>query len=116
MRRCAPIRLPAIARLEIACVLARRLRDAHLGRELADQLLQSPLIAEIAMDASLLAGALTKGTESFLRAGDALYAALIKNGGGILISWDNELIRRVEAITPETWLVDYGLEEEGRTQ
>ncbi|MDE2150647.1 MAG: type II toxin-antitoxin system VapC family toxin [Gammaproteobacteria bacterium] len=107
-RQRTPIVLPAIARLEVACALTRRLHDARRGRKLAERLLQSPLITEIPLDAPLLAAALTQGTKSFLRAGDAFYAAVARNGGGTLIAWDDELVRRAGAMTPEAWLVKYG--------
>ena len=107
MRQRTPIVLPAIARLEVACALARRLRDARQGRGLAEGLLRSPLIMEAAMDGPLLTVALMQGTESFLRAGDAFYAAVAENGGGLIVTWDDELIRRANAVTPETWLAEH---------
>lgn len=107
-RRRAPIALPAWTRLEVACALARRLRDAESGRKLAEKLLQSPLITEEPLDGSLLAEALRHGTEAFLRAGDALYAAVARSGGGEIVSWDDELIRRANAVTPEAWLAELG--------
>ncbi|MGH8642878.1 MAG: type II toxin-antitoxin system VapC family toxin [Burkholderiales bacterium] len=107
-RRRVTIALPAWTRLEVACALARRTRDTERGRLLAEKLLQSPLIAEEALDASLLAEALRHGSKAFLRAGDALYATVTTRGGGDLVSWDDELIRRASAITPEAWLAELG--------
>ena len=107
MRRRDPIALPAIARLEVACALSRRLRDAARGRDLADGLLHSPLITEIDLG-SLLGTALTVGPESFLRAGDAFYAAVATDVDGIIISWDEELLRRANALTPSAWLSGHG--------
>ena len=107
MRQRDPIALPAIARLEVACALSRRLRDARQGRDLADHLLLSPLITEIDLG-SLLGTALTVGTESFLRAGDAFYAAVATDEDGLIISWDEELLRRANAVTPSAWLSEHG--------
>ena len=107
MRRRDPVALPAIARLEVACALSRRLRDAGRGRVLADGLLHSPLITEMDLG-SLLGTALTVGTESFLRAGDAFYAALATDEDGIIISWDEELVRQANAVTPSAWLSEHG--------
>lgn len=107
MRQRDPIALPAIARLEVACALSRRLRDARQGRDLADRLLLSPLITEIDL-VSLLGTALTVGTESFLRAGDAFYAAVATDEDGLIISWDEELLRRANAVTPSAWLSEHG--------
>jgi predicted nucleic acid-binding protein len=107
MRQRDPIALPAIARLEVACALSRRLRDARQGRDLADRLLLSPLITEIDLG-SLLGTALTVGTESFLRAGDAFYAAVATDEDRLIISWDEELLRRANAVTPSAWLSEHG--------
>ena len=107
MRQRDPIALPAIARLEVACALSRRLRDARQGRDLADHLLLSPLITEIDLG-SLLGTALTVGTESFLRAGDAFYAAVATDEDRLIISWDEELLRRANAVTPSAWLSEHG--------
>ena len=107
MRQRDPIALPAIARLEVACALSRRLRDCRRGRDLADRFLLSPLITEIDLG-SLLGTALTVGTESFLRAGDAFYAAVATDEDGLIISWDEELLRRANAVTPSAWLSEHG--------
>lgn len=104
VRQQSTIVLPAFARVEVACALARRLRDPTRARKLAEQLLHSPLIAEAPLDANLLSAALDCGTGSFLRAGDALYAAVAGSGGGRLIAWDDELVERASALTPEAWL------------
>ncbi len=109
MRQQHFIALPAIARLEVACALSRRLRDPRRGRELADGLLQSPLVTEL-KPGPLLADALTVGTESFLRASDAFYAAVARSEDGIIISWDEELVRRANAVTPDAWLTKHGRE------
>lgn len=73
-KKTSPV-LPAIARWEVACALARRLRDAKSGLLLAKRLLESPLIVEQPLDDSLLGAAVGHGTKFFLRAGDAVYAA-----------------------------------------
>ena len=103
MRLGEPIVLPAIARLEVACALSRRLRNPERGVALADDLLQSRLVTEMDLD-PLLERAITLGTASFLRAGDAFYAAAAAEGSALIISWDRELIRRANATTPEDWL------------
>jgi predicted nucleic acid-binding protein len=105
MRQRDRIALPAIARLEVACALSRRLRDARQGRDLADRLLLSPLIAEIDLG-SLLGTALTVGTESFLRAGNAFHAAVATDEDRLIISGDEELLRRANAVTPSAWLTE----------
>jgi predicted nucleic acid-binding protein len=104
LRRRTAILLPAITRLEVACALARRLRDAGQGRELAEELLRSPLVNEAALDAPLLTAALARGTAAFLRAADALYVAAAQSTDAELVAWDRELICRAGALSPETWL------------
>lgn len=96
--------VPAIAQLEVACALARRLRDAHGGRALADALLRSPLLRVAPLDAALLGLAAAKGTDAFLRAADALYAAAAEQSVAEIVSWDNELVERAGALTPDAWL------------
>jgi predicted nucleic acid-binding protein len=97
-RRRLPVSLPAIARLEVACALARRLRDAARGRALADALVRGPMVRERALDPALLARALDEGTAGFLRGADE---------EGELVSWDAELGERAAARTPESWLSAY---------
>ena len=99
-----PIALPELAKLEIACALARRLRDAERGRGLADQMLGSPPVAVYSLNRATLRPALQVGTRDFLRSGDALYAALAKWLDAEVVSWDGELIDRAGALTPTGWI------------
>ena len=103
-----PIVLPELARLEIACALARRLRSAEYGRNLTDQMLESPRMTTYSMNRAVLGRAIELGTRNCLRAGDALYAAVAQAGEGQLVAWDRELIERGGALTPEEWLVRNG--------
>ena len=98
------IALPEFAKLEIACALARRLRSAEHGRRLTDQMLESPLMATYSANRAVLRKAIQLGTRSFLRAGDALYAAVAQGVEGQLVSWDRELIERAGAVTPDGWI------------
>lgn len=102
--RQSPVALPSIARIEVACALARRLRDAHAAQRLADQLLASPLVRERALDADAVRKAITTGTHAYLRAADAIYAALAEQLGATLVAWDEELVQRAGALTPRAWL------------
>ncbi len=98
------IALPEFAKLEIACALARRLRSTEHGRRLTDQMLESPLMATYSVNRAVLRQAIQLGTRSFLRAGDALYAAVAQGVEGQLVSWDQELIERAGAVTPDGWI------------
>lgn len=95
--------LPAYARVEIACALARRLRDALHGHALATALLASPLVEEYALDRAFLDEALERGTRGLLRGADALYATAAARAGGALITWDEELLRRAGGQRPSDW-------------
>lgn len=98
------IALPEFAKLEIACALARRRGSAEHGRSLADQILGSPLITTYPLNRAMLRRAIQLGTRGFLRAGDALYAAIAQGVEGQLVAWDRELIERAGAVTPDSWI------------
>lgn len=99
-----PIRLPAHARLEVACALARRLQRSDRGRELAARMFDGPQIEMVDLNAPMLEHALDRGTELFLRSGDALYVAAASQLRCQLVTWDKELVERADALTPERWL------------
>lgn len=102
--RQVPIALPSIARIEVACALARRLRDTNAAQRLADALLASPQVRERPLDADSVRRAVSLGTQGFLRGADAIYAALTEQLGATLVAWDDELVQRAGAVTPITWL------------
>lgn len=103
-----PIALPAFAELEIACALARRLRDARLGRYLARRMLESPLVTTHSSNRAMLRKAVAVGTRKFLRSGDALYAALAEGLEGEVVAWDGEMVERAGASTPREWIEHNG--------
>ncbi|MBN8457034.1 MAG: PIN domain-containing protein [Verrucomicrobia bacterium] len=98
------LHVPAIARVEVACALARRLRDSAEGLRLANLLLSTAGAKEHPMSAALLANALSTGTTGFLRGADAIYAATAEMLGCQLVSWDKEHVRRAGAVLPDRWL------------
>jgi predicted nucleic acid-binding protein len=100
------IAVPAFAYVEVACALARRLRNARTGRDLASAAVTSLANDVYPMD-ELIADSAAVGTDGFLRAGDAIYVATTNRADGMLISWDDELLRRGGAVTPDTWLRDF---------
>lgn len=101
-----PVALPALARIEVACALARRLRDAPAARRIADGMVRAPFVTEHTMDAALIDSAVAAGTDAFLRAADAVYLALARRLDAAIVTWDGELIRRAGALTPEAWLAE----------
>ena len=96
---------PAFGRPEVACALARRLRDGTLAQLLTHSLMNRMVTSEVAMDTAFLIATESIGTSQFLRGADALYAAVAQQSQSPLISWDNEHLQRAGGITPTDWLV-----------
>jgi predicted nucleic acid-binding protein len=96
--------VPALAMVEVACALARKHRDAELGRRLAQSLLPPDQVVQVPLNDLVLSMAQQVGTDAFLRSADALYAATASLTGSTLISWDRELIQRAGAVSPTDWL------------
>ena len=103
-----PVALPVLARIEVACALARRLRDAPGARRIADGMVRSPFVREHMLDARMIDCTVAAGTDAFLRAADAVYLALARRLDAVVVTWDAELIRRAGALTPEVWLARQG--------
>jgi predicted nucleic acid-binding protein len=97
--------VPATARVEIACGLARRWRNPARARRVSENLLRTAGAREEPLSRGSLERALLLGTERFLASGDAFYAAEAVSTAIPLISWDNELIQRAGAMSPTTWLL-----------
>jgi predicted nucleic acid-binding protein len=99
--------LPAFAWVEIACALARRLRNAQLGVRAANAVLALPRVQSVPTDESMLLHALEVGPRLMVRGADALFASVAVQHKSILISWDKELVQRAGALTPLEWLQRY---------
>lgn len=104
MRAGVQIVIPTFAVVEVACALSRRRRDAAAGRRLTEELMRLAAVRQIPTDSALLSMALRSGTDLFLRGADALYAATAQSTSSMLVSWDQELIRRAGAFSPTDWL------------
>ncbi|MCU0728024.1 MAG: PIN domain-containing protein [Planctomycetes bacterium] len=99
---------PAFVVLEVACAIARRAGDPHLGEVVADRLGAHPALLLHPLDEVLLAAAEALGVRRLLRGADALYAATAELLDARLVSWDEELLSRGGAIKPDTWLAGAG--------
>jgi len=99
------IHVPSFARVEVACALARKLRNSLQGERLANMLLRTAGVNEHSVDSVLLAKALALGTAKFLRGADAMYSATAEIVGCALVSWDKEHLKRAGALTPDDWLL-----------
>ena len=101
------IHVPAFARVEFACALARRLRSSLQGERLTNLLFKSASAKEHPVNTALLAKALSHGTARFLRGADAMYSATAEIVGCDLVSWDKEHLQRAGALTPEDgWIAN----------
>lgn len=94
---------PAFLVLEVACAVARRAGDAGAGRAAAERLRRHPLLTLHPLERRLLSRARSLGIERLLRGADALYAATATLSRSPLVSWDEELVARAGAVTPEEW-------------
>jgi predicted nucleic acid-binding protein len=99
------VEVPAFARVEVACALARKLRNPLEAERLTNLVFHAAGANELPVNAVLLAKALSLGTTKFLRGADALYAATGAIAGCALVSWDNEHLQRTGALTPDDWLL-----------
>ena len=95
---------PAFVTLEVACALARRADDSAVGVVVEQKLRAHPALALHPVDDRLLDAARDLGTDLLLRAADALYAATASITASPLVTWDDELVQRAGALTPDAWL------------
>jgi predicted nucleic acid-binding protein len=99
------VQVPEFARVEVACALARKLRNPLQGERLANLVFKTAGAKEHPVNPVLLAKALALGTTRFLRGADALYSATAEIVGCTLVSWDKEHLQRAGALTPDDWLL-----------
>ena len=95
---------PEFVELEVACAVSRRRRDSIAGIAAGKQLMSHPLLVLTPINTPLLAEALRIGRGMFLRGADALYAATALVTQTALVTWDEELVKRVGGVTPIEWL------------
>lgn len=95
---------PAFLIVEVACALARRAGDGAVGAAAGNRLRRHPALTLHAVDDAMLAASNEIGVRQLLRGTDALYAATAMLLDAPLVSWDGELVSRVGAVTPESWL------------
>lgn len=107
-RKVLPARLrmfaPGILPLEVGCSIARRSRNATVGRKVGAKLITQPMLSLLPLDEDLMKLALLTGAEYFLRAAGSLYAASAKKTRCQLVTWDSNLLERASGVTPTDWL------------
>ncbi len=101
VRERTPVMVPSLARLEVACAVARKLRDGAKARRLAEAGFEAVSAAVVPLDDLLMAEALDVGTRLLLRGADSVYAAVAERVGADLVSWDEEHRTRAGARAPE---------------
>ena len=99
-----PLNGPAFVLLETSCALARRAHDAAVGQSALERLSVHPLLTLQPLNDVLLTYAAQLGNQLLVRGADALYAATADLTNAQLLSWDAELVRRANAVTPSEWL------------
>jgi predicted nucleic acid-binding protein len=99
------VHVPAFALVEVACALARKLRNPVSAGHLAKRLFHTTGAREYPVSGPLLDKALSIGTTKFLRGADALYSAAAELAACELVSWDHEHLQRAGALTPDNWLL-----------
>lgn len=99
---------PVLLPLEIASAAARKTRDEDRGLEAAREVESIPFHVWHAFDNGVATAARLLATRYFLRAADAVYAAVAITTASTLISLDQDLLTRagavIPALTPQGWL------------
>jgi predicted nucleic acid-binding protein len=95
---------PTFLLVEAACALARRARSESAGQSALERLRAHPTLVLHPVNERLLTSAWDLGVRQLLRGADALYVATAALLNAPLVSWDDELVHRASAVTPDQWL------------
>ena len=105
-----PLFSPTLLLVEVVAAIARVLDDADMALELAGGIQALPRQLWIPLDNDIAEMAARLGAQSRLRGADAVYAAVARRYGAILITRDHQQLERVAALvqvmTPEDVLVN----------
>lgn len=93
-RDAAPLVVPTLVFTEIAAALARGQDDAELARRFALEVARLPHLIAVPLDAQLAQQAAELAASHRLRGADAVYAAVARRFGSVLVSRDEEQLRR----------------------
>ncbi len=89
-----PLVVPTLALPEVAGAIARRTGSTQLGQGAAQEMLRTPGLRLVALDAELSAAAADLAAEAQVRGADAVYAATARSLGIPLFTWDLDLEER----------------------
>jgi predicted nucleic acid-binding protein len=102
---------PSLVLAECAAAIARQTDDPSLAEELVCIIEDFPGINIISLDLPLARKASTIALRNRLRGADAVYAAVAVVFDAILVSWDQEMLKRcpetVKTISPDQWRQSY---------
>jgi predicted nucleic acid-binding protein len=97
---------PALLPVEVAGAVSRRARDRQLARRVLKALLRVPALRIVPIDPALGRASAELAADLGLRGADAIYAALARQLGLPLITWDEDQRQRasamIDAFSPET--------------
>jgi predicted nucleic acid-binding protein len=91
---------PALLLPEVAAAIARRTGDATLAAAAIAHLRRFPLLRLEPLDEDLATHAAALASSLRLRGADAVYAAVARQLGIPLVSWDGEQVTRAGAVRP----------------
>jgi predicted nucleic acid-binding protein len=98
---------PALVLTECAAAIARQTDDPTLAEEIVYIIEDFPAINLISLDHQLARKASKIALMNRLRGADAVYAAVAAVFDAVLISWDQEMLKRcpqtVKTISPDEW-------------
>ena len=99
---------PALALAEVGGAIARKTGDRQAAEMAVQYLVSQPWIAIHHGSETLSHGAARLAVECMLRGADAVYAALARQESALLITLDDEMLKRsapaILAMTPGDWL------------
>ena len=103
-----PFHAPALALAEVGGAIARKTGDRQAAEMAVQYLVSQPWIAIHHGSETLSHGAARLAVECMLRGADAVYAALARQESALLITLDDEMLKRsapaILAMTPGDWL------------
>ncbi len=91
---------PTLLLVEVATAAARALQDANLALQLAQAVRALPRQIWVTLDDNLAFEAAQLGAEARLRGADAVYAAVARRFGAILITRDRQHLERLSTLVP----------------
>lgn len=90
--------VPHLLLVEVAGAISRTRQNPSQAQSFATALSQLPNVRYVVLDEKLAMRALTLASQHGLRGADAVYAAVVMESGGTLVSLDNEHLTRLQSV------------------